>query len=230
MRMRGRRWVGRTSGSRQAIPLVMKQVRHSALELGRRPMPDQLNVSRWTGREVRALREARRMSVRGFAEYLGVSDRMVSKWEAGGTAIVPRPFNQQLLDVALERADRRERERFIQLLTRGPEPLALSLGPRPALSPVPKQPLGVIVQRTLSREDMRTAMAGHDIAGMYRILQRYGVSQRQIAAATEQSQSEISEILGGRRVVTYELLLRIAEGLGVPRAFMGLAGSPLEPS
>ena len=39
-------------------------------------------VLQWTGREVRALREARRMSVREFAAHLGVSDRMVSKWEA----------------------------------------------------------------------------------------------------------------------------------------------------
>ncbi|MFG1949619.1 helix-turn-helix domain-containing protein [Micromonospora sp. NPDC048830] len=30
-------------------------------------------VGRWTGREVRALREALRMSVRAFAEYLGVT-------------------------------------------------------------------------------------------------------------------------------------------------------------
>jgi DNA-binding transcriptional regulator YiaG len=39
-------------------------------------------VPLWSGREVRALREARRMSVREFAAHLGVSDRMVSKWEA----------------------------------------------------------------------------------------------------------------------------------------------------
>jgi DNA-binding transcriptional regulator YiaG len=51
-------------------------------------------VGRWTGREVRALREARRMSVREFAAHLGVSDRMVSKWEAGGPGLRPRPVNQ----------------------------------------------------------------------------------------------------------------------------------------
>lgn len=58
-------------------------------------------VQRWSGREVRALREAKRMSVRTFAEHLGVSDRMVSKWEAGGAAIVPRPINQTALDTSL---------------------------------------------------------------------------------------------------------------------------------
>jgi transcriptional regulator with XRE-family HTH domain len=54
-------------------------------------------------------------------------------------------------------------------------------------------------------------------------LQRYGISQRRIAALTTQSQSEISEILAGRRVVSYDVLVRIADGLRVPRGWMGLA-------
>ena len=40
---------------------------------------------------------------------------------------------------------------------------------------------------------------------------------------TGQSQSEISEIIArGRKVHSYELLVRIAEGLDVPRGWMGL--------
>ena len=70
---------------------------------------------------------------------------------------------------------------------------------------------------------MRRALATRDIATVFRLLQRYGVSQRRIAAFTGQSQSEISEILGGRRVVSYEVLVRIAEGLDVPRGHLGLA-------
>jgi transcriptional regulator with XRE-family HTH domain len=69
---------------------------------------------------------------------------------------------------------------------------------------------------------MRYALATHDIGTVYRLLQRYGVSQRRIAARVEQTQSEISEILGGRRVVSYDVLVRIADGLGVPRGWMGL--------
>jgi transcriptional regulator with XRE-family HTH domain len=69
-------------------------------------------VPTWTGREVRALRAARRMSVREFAAHLGVSDRMVSKWEAGGTSIRPRPVNQAALDTSLARADATARSRF----------------------------------------------------------------------------------------------------------------------
>jgi transcriptional regulator with XRE-family HTH domain len=58
-------------------------------------------VQRWSGRETRALREALRMTVIEFAEYLGVTDRTVSKWEAGGAARVPLPAIQQVLDTAL---------------------------------------------------------------------------------------------------------------------------------
>jgi transcriptional regulator with XRE-family HTH domain len=71
---------------------------------------------------------------------------------------------------------------------------------------------------------MRIALATHDIRSVYRLLQRHGVPQRLIAALTDQSQSEVSEVLAGkRRVVSYYLLIRIADGLGVPRGWMGLA-------
>ena len=73
------------------------------------------------------------------------------------------------------------------------------------------------------RRDMRYALATRDIKMIYEILQRHGVSQRKIAARTGQSQSEVSEILSGRRVWSYEVLLRIARGLDVPRSWMGLA-------
>jgi transcriptional regulator with XRE-family HTH domain len=73
------------------------------------------------------------------------------------------------------------------------------------------------------RPDMRSALAARDIATVFRLLQRVGVSQRRIAALTGQSQSEISEILSGRQVVSYDVLARIADGLEVPRGHLGLA-------
>jgi len=73
------------------------------------------------------------------------------------------------------------------------------------------------------RPEMRAALASRDIAAVFRLLQRVGVSQRRIAALTGQSQSEISEILGGRQVVSYDVLARIADGLGVARGHLGLA-------
>lgn len=69
-------------------------------------------VRDWSRTEVRALRLARRMSVREFAEHLGVSPRVVSKWETAEAPAHPRPVNQAALDTSLRQADDRVRERF----------------------------------------------------------------------------------------------------------------------
>jgi len=69
-------------------------------------------VDRWSGSDVRALREAKRMSLRQFAKHLGISDRMVSKWEAGGNDIHPRPVNQAALDTSLAQSSPEEQARF----------------------------------------------------------------------------------------------------------------------
>jgi transcriptional regulator with XRE-family HTH domain len=70
---------------------------------------------------------------------------------------------------------------------------------------------------------MRDALSERDVSQVYRLLRRKGVSQRQIAALTGQSQSEVSEILKGRQVMAYDVLARIADGLSIPRGYMGLA-------
>ena len=71
--------------------------------------------------------------------------------------------------------------------------------------------------------EMRRALAARDVGAVYRGLRDVGITQRQIAALTGQSQSEVSEILKGRRVMAYDVLARIAEGLGIPRERMGLS-------
>ena len=71
--------------------------------------------------------------------------------------------------------------------------------------------------------DMRDALSTRDISAVYRLLRKQGISQRQIAASTGQSQSEVSEILKGRQVMAYDVLARIADGLSIPRGYMGLA-------
>jgi hypothetical protein len=77
-----------------------------------------------------------------------------------------------------------------------------------------------------SRE-MRLALAQRDIRAVYKLLQRHGVSQRRIARFTQQTQGEVSEIITGKRVVqSYDVLVRIAEGLAIPRGWMGLAHDP----
>jgi len=71
---------------------------------------------------------------------------------------------------------------------------------------------------------MREALRKHDLAYVFRTLKTYGFSQRQIAQLTQQSQPEISGIMKakGRAVLAYPVLLRIADGLGIPRGYMGL--------
>ena len=58
------------------------------------------------------------MSVREFAAHLGVSERMVSKWEAGGPAIRPRPLNQEALDTSLALAGAAVQARFAVITDR----------------------------------------------------------------------------------------------------------------
>ncbi|XOZ86780.1 helix-turn-helix transcriptional regulator [Nocardia testacea] len=79
-------------------------------------------VGQWSGREARALREAKRMSIREFAAHLGVHERLVSKWEAGGDRVHPRPVNQAALDTCLARSDDVERTRFAAMTVPGPGP------------------------------------------------------------------------------------------------------------
>lgn len=78
----------------------------------------------------------------------------------------------------------------------------------------------------LTHREARTALARRDIAAVYRILCAAGVSRTRIAHVTGQQQSEVSAVLAGRRVQSIALLERIADGLGVPRGWMGLAYTP----
>jgi transcriptional regulator with XRE-family HTH domain len=77
------------------------------------------------------------------------------------------------------------------------------------------------------------ALVARDITTVYKLLCSAGVGQRDIAAMTGQSQSEVSEILNGRQVMAYDVFVRIADGLGVPRGIMGLGyadadGNPVD--
>ncbi len=72
--------------------------------------------------------------------------------------------------------------------------------------------------------EARAALADRDICAVYRLLQQDGVSQREIARRTGQCQSEVSDIVQGRQVRDVTVLERIADGLGVPRELMRLAG------
>jgi len=72
-------------------------------------------------------------------------------------------------------------------------------------------------------QDMRSALAVRDLGTVFRLLQKHGVSQRAIAGLTGMSSSEVYEVLRGRRVMAYDVLGRVADGLGIDRGYLGLA-------
>ena len=74
-------------------------------------------VGQWTGQEASALRQALRRTIPEFAERLGVAERTVAKWEAHGSAIVPVPVIQAVLDTVLARAAEEVKSRFGMLMT-----------------------------------------------------------------------------------------------------------------
>ncbi|MFI9638959.1 helix-turn-helix domain-containing protein [Micromonospora sp. NPDC051925] len=77
-------------------------------------------IGRWTGREVRALREALRMSVCAFAEHLGMTAATVAGWEHQAIPALPE---QSALDQALRLADTDSRTRFRLLLDNPDAPI-----------------------------------------------------------------------------------------------------------
>src|SRR5215470_17227450 len=71
--------------------------------------------------------------------------------------------------------------------------------------------------------ELRAALARRDIGFVYLRLIANGYKQCEIAELTGQPPSEVSAIVNGRPVRSYDVLVRIAEGLGIPRGWMGLA-------
>jgi transcriptional regulator with XRE-family HTH domain len=178
-------------------------------------------VPRWTAAEIWRLRTAKRMSVRAFATWLGVSDRMVSKWESG---TVPGPVNQATLDSALRLCSPEECVRFHDGPDRPCQPAAEPAGePTPAPGKALVAPDQPLPDWLWEGEDVRTALREHDMRYLFKVLQHHRISQRTIARMVGMQQSEISEVLAGRRVRQYQALLRICVGLGISRHLMGLS-------
>ncbi|MGM1057898.1 hypothetical protein [Saccharothrix sp. Mg75] len=71
--------------------------------------------------------------------------------------------------------------------------------------------------------EMRAALALRRIDTVYRLLLRHGVQRHHLATLTGQSPHEVDAVLAGGRVESYDALTDIAEALGVPPGYMGLA-------
>ncbi|MGW5315511.1 helix-turn-helix domain-containing protein [Nocardia thailandica] len=71
---------------------------------------------------------------------------------------------------------------------------------------------------------MRRALAARDLKVVFDLLQRAGIGQRQIARMTGLHQSEVYEVIRkGRRIQAWDVLVRIADGMGISRGYLGLA-------
>ena len=64
------------------------------------------------------LPEGVRLSVRDFADRLGIGVRTVSKWEARQADVTPLPHMQEVLDTALTRASDEAKARFANTVLR----------------------------------------------------------------------------------------------------------------
>jgi predicted XRE-type DNA-binding protein len=68
------------------------------------------------------------------------------------------------------------------------------------VNPVPRRPLRIDPAQW-DEPEMRAALAVRNATAIYRLLQKAGYSQQQIASLTGQSQPEVSSIIHGRKVM-----------------------------
>ncbi|PBC82538.1 MULTISPECIES: hypothetical protein [unclassified Streptomyces] len=84
---------------------------------------------------------------------------------------------------------------------------------------------GPLAPHVLDREDMRRALAEHDFAAAFTLVKKYGgLSQNRIALACQLTPGKVSTIIAGtQRVTSFDVICRIADGLRIPGALLGLA-------
>ncbi|GGL18988.1 helix-turn-helix domain-containing protein [Mangrovihabitans endophyticus] len=116
-----------------------------------------MTVPCWTGREAAALRQARRMSIRAYAQHLGVSLDTVANWQRRGEQARLRTETQQMLDTDLARAGDDVRQRFAQILTEH----ATADTPAPRLA-APDRSTATPAEPSLSYPDPPAVASGSD--------------------------------------------------------------------
>ncbi|MFI2662631.1 DUF5919 domain-containing protein [Micromonospora carbonacea] len=156
-------------------------------------------VQRWSGRESRTLRHALRMSIRDFAAHLGVAERTVSKWEAGGAGVTPRPEMQAALDTTLGKASVEARDRFTATLR---ATSAAGASPSPALplgAPgTGAEQLGDLVAVFSSRTEFSTHVSSDHLLGGARTVRAVGLSLNLLTQGFADSQWHGFVRAGGR--------------------------------
>ncbi|MEU0634492.1 helix-turn-helix domain-containing protein, partial [Streptomyces sp. NPDC005989] len=84
---------------------------------------------------------------------------------------------------------------------------------------------GLLAPDVLDRADVRAALVEHDFAAVFTLVKKWGgLSQNRIASACQLTPGKVSTIISGtQRVTSFEVVCRIADGLRIPGALLGLA-------
>ncbi|MDT0459633.1 helix-turn-helix transcriptional regulator [Streptomyces sp. DSM 41527] len=82
----------------------------------------------------------------------------------------------------------------------------------------------------LERDDLRRALEEHDFAAAFALIKKWGgLSQNKIATSCELTPGKVSHVISGQHQITsMAVVRRIADGLGIPGALLGLAPRPWE--
>ncbi|MEV5258258.1 hypothetical protein AB0L02_09420 [Streptomyces anulatus] len=89
---------------------------------------------------------------------------------------------------------------------------------------------GLLTPDVLDRADIRAALAEHDFAAAFTLIKKWGgLSQNRIASACRLTPGKVSMIISGsQRVISFDVVCRIADGLRIPGSLLGLAPRPWE--
>ncbi|WP_217169992.1 helix-turn-helix domain-containing protein [Streptomyces sp. AC512_CC834] len=89
---------------------------------------------------------------------------------------------------------------------------------------------GPLAPEVFERDDVKRALEEHDFAAAFSLFKKWGgLSQNRIAAACQLTPGKVSTIIGGQQQVTsFDVICRIADGLGIPGRLVGLADRPWE--
>ncbi|WP_432110221.1 helix-turn-helix domain-containing protein [Streptomyces sp. AA1529] len=89
---------------------------------------------------------------------------------------------------------------------------------------------GPLAVDVLTRDDVRRALQEHDFAAAFTLIKKWGgLSQNRIASACQLTPGRVSVIIQGQHQITsIEVVRRIADGLRIPGALLGLAPRPWE--